>query len=506
MLPSQNPMSSTNCDSREATLPARSLACGGAEQPSAGSQPATEESLPDSRLPQIHRRTRAPREIQDVDPFKIYLTQISAYPLLTKEGEIELVRRMQESRRELYRTLFESDLFAQMVVAILEPVVSSGGRLDKILSSNEKSSKKRNEEWRVRVNANLDEVKGLLQRNTEIRATLRDPSSHQQLSDLSGERMSNSRRVAVLLEDCGLRCSTEFDSIFKKFIRIVGDRKRELLEEHADRGELAVLGESRESAIDRCQRAQRHYESYLGARNKMIESNLRLVVSIARRFANRGLDLSELFQEGNNGLFRAVEKFELSRNTRFSTYAVRWIRQSIQRALENQGREIRLPSGQIDRDRKLQGEISQLAHQLGKPPTIEEMSERVGWKEADIAEMHRFRHLLSLHSSVEGDPTSSPLIEMICDSRADRGEYGDREFDCAGFRRALDGALQSERVTERERAVISMILDGASYGTIGKRFSVTKERVRQILEKLLKKLSNARNVETVFERFCDGDN
>lgn len=228
------------------------------------------------------------------------------------------------------------------------------------------------------------------------------------------------------------------------------------------------------------------------ARDKMIESNLRLVVKIAKRYMNRGLPFLDLIEEGNMGLIKAVERFKLSKECRFSTYATWWIRQSIERALVNQSRTIRLPVHVSDDINKLIKVSRELVHQCNREPDVKEIAEAMG---VEPAYVRRLMVLLKKTYSIEhpmGENSDYSLMDTIEDPSAldpsalveDLNKYGH-----------VQEWLDTLNENEREILALRFGLDDRepqTLDTIGRRFGVTRERIRQIEAKSLEKLRKIR--------------
>jgi RNA polymerase primary sigma factor len=253
---------------------------------------------------------------------------------------------------------------------------------------------------------------------------------------------------------------------------------------------MRITLESPKSLRERCRNFRRQHQEYEDAKRQLSSGNLRLVVSIAKKYRNRGLSFLDLIQEGNTGLMRAVDKYEYRRGFKFSTYATWWIRQAITRAIADQARTIRIPVHMIDILSKLRNIQKRLQQELGREATTEEIA---GQTEVPLEEVRRIldigRHPVSLDRPV-GDSEDSSFGEFIQDNTSDNPVF------CASnaiLREKIEVLLKT--LTWREREIVRLrygLQDGYTYTLeeVGRIFKVTRERVRQIEAKAVRKLQH----------------
>ncbi|MFM8697100.1 MAG: RNA polymerase sigma factor RpoD [Phycisphaerales bacterium] len=455
------------------------------------------------------------------DPIRMYLTQMGTIPLLTREEEIRLAKKIETTRMCFRRLTLASDYAAQMAVQILKQVHAGTLPFDRTMriSTAEENHK---ETLAARIPANLPTIERLLGRNREIFDALDAGPGEQKRTSLLKEFEHNRRKVAVLLEECCLRTSRiqpllrKLQGVDRKIKEIQHQlRKAEKHPERFDPEDVQVMRDEidglrsmvLEGADDldrRVRRIERAFLEYEQAKRDLSGGNLRLVVSIAKKYRNRGLPFLDIIQEGNTGLMRAVDKYEYKRGYKFSTYATWWIRQAITRAIADHARTIRVPVHMIETMSKLRTIQKHLLQELGREPTVEEIALRA---KMPIEETRRVmkvsRHPISLDRPV-GESEDSHFGDFIEDERqASPHESATSEL----LRQRINDVLRT--LTYREREILKLrygIGDGYTYTLeeVGRIFKVTRERVRQVENKAIRKLQHPVRRQRL-QSFLDSD-
>ncbi|WP_146446535.1 sigma-70 family RNA polymerase sigma factor [Botrimarina colliarenosi] len=440
------------------------------------------------------------------DPIRMYLSQMAEIPLLTREEEINLAKKIELTRKRFRRNLLRSFYALEATVKVLEKVHAGELPFDRTIkvSLTERLTK---EQVSARLPHNLATLRSLMQAQRADYATLVDRRVDAAAKQEARQRYLRRReKMLTLVEELSLRTKRVSPLIqeLKGFADRIDEVRRELAELKATdasedkinsvKAELLQLTkrvvESPASLRRRAEIVAKQYREFENTKRELSSGNLRLVVSIAKKYRNRGLSFLDLIQEGNTGLMRAVDKYEYRRGFKFSTYATWWIRQAITRAIADQARTIRIPVHMIDVLTKLRNTAKGLQQELGREPTYEEIS-----LAADISleETERVldigRHPVSLDRPV-GDGDDCSFGDFVEDHGTDNPS---KLANNGLLRERIDELLKT--LTFREREIIRLrygLADGYSYTLeeVGRIFKVTRERVRQIEAKAVAKLQH----------------
>ena len=439
------------------------------------------------------------------DPIRMYLTQMGEIPLLTREEEISLARKIELTRIAFRRKVLESDYCARTAVEILQQVDEGALPFDRTMKMSSGEGQERTI-VKNRLPANLATVNKLLDRNGDLFVKSTEAKNVEEIKAVVRQIHRNRRKVATLLEELTLRTS-RIQPMMKKLQGIQlkmhqlqgvidGGPSRDYAAEDIDAMKQELEGmqdlvlETPKQLDKRLRAIEAVYAQYEEAKRRLSGGNLRLVVSIAKKYRNRGLSFLDIIQEGNTGLMRAVDKYEYRRGYKFSTYATWWIRQAITRAIADHARTIRIPVHMIETMSKLRTISKNLLQELGREPTIEEIAEEGKMSVAEARRVLKIsKHPFSLDRPI-GESEDSYFGDFIEDERVESPvQSATQEM----LKDRIDQVLKT--LTYREREIIKLrygIGDGYTYTLeeVGRIFKVTRERVRQVEAKAIRKLQH----------------
>jgi len=440
------------------------------------------------------------------DPVRMYLSQMGSIPLLTRDQEIKLAKTIELMNKGFRRKVLTSDYVIAKTIEIFEALNRADLAFDRTVQTSGSTGVERDDIFE-RKEGHLQTLRAILQRNAENIEQLRDShvaeAQKKILRLVLKERRMNAAR---LIEELGLRTkkllplmqrlrdvARELEAYTKEIAALKDNPEKADKVERLKRRVQRIVNEVHESPDElflRVKLMDLRYVSYENAKKELSAGNLRLVVSIAKKYRHRGLSFLDLIQEGNTGLMKAVEKYEYQRGYKFSTYATWWIRQAITRAIADQARTIRIPVHMIETMSKLRKINKQLVQTLHREPTVDELAVEAGLSVQETRRILKIsKHPISLDRPI-GDSEDSNFGDFIEDKSVES------PVSLASYEMLKDKIEQVlNTLTFREREIIKLrygLGDGYTYTLeeVGRKFKVTRERVRQIEAKALRKLQH----------------
>ncbi|MHC4693369.1 MAG: RNA polymerase sigma factor RpoD [Planctomycetota bacterium] len=439
------------------------------------------------------------------DPIRMYLTQMGQIPLLNRKAEITLARKIEIARMDFRRKLLQCDYCARNALDLLQQVDQGALSFDRTIRTSPAENLAKST-IKKRLATNCGTVSKLLKMHENyFRKAVENQDGKLEKATLKRIHR-NRRKIATLLEELSLRTSriqpmrNKLHGISQKMHQLqriidAGPNMDYTVEDiEAVREELAglqeLVNETPKQLDKRLRMMDRVFTQYEQAKRLLSSANLRLVVSIAKKYRYRGLSFLDIIQEGNTGLMRAVDKYEYRRGYKFSTYATWWIRQAITRAIADHARTIRIPVHMIETMSRLRAASKVLHQKLGREATIEEIAKEA---EMSVEETRRVmkisKHPVSLDRPI-GDSDDSYFGDFIEDDEIDSPVASATQ---EMLRERIDLILKT--LSYREREIIKLrygIGDGYTYTLeeVGRIFKVTRERVRQVEAKAIRKLQH----------------
>ncbi len=440
------------------------------------------------------------------DPVRMYLKEMGSVPLLTREEEVEISKRIEKAQIQVEKIIMRFRYSSREAISVANYLISGKDRFDKVIAEKEVADKPAYMALLPKLCTLLKQEEAVLEK---LLILLRDPNA----------KKADKVRISEDIEKCRIRMQAYLrrmhvrhniiedlgEVILGAYDRFLSLEKE--MQELAPRAEKNKFAASKLTAFQRklhkrelaagrtldefkkdVRMLQRWMDKSQEAKREMVESNLRLVISIAKKYTNRGLSFLDLIQEGNMGLMKAVEKFEYRRGYKFSTYATWWIRQAVTRAIADQARTIRIPVHMIETINKVLRGAKKLMMETGREPTPEELAVELGLTPERVREIYKIaQHPISLQAEV-GEGGESQFGDFL----EDTGIESPAEATGYAILKDKMGEVLST-LTDRERTVLIErfgLLDGKpkTLEEVGVRFKVTRERVRQIEAKALRKM------------------
>lgn len=470
--------------------------------------------LNQSEIERVKEKKKEAKELEVVqkkgeaaadDPVRMYLKEMGSVPLLTREEEVEISKRIEKAQLQIEKIIMRFRYSAKEAISVAHYLILGKERLDKIVVEKEIPDKAKFHQLLPKLAQLLKEEEEVLEK---LLIPLRQNPAKQENQRLQDEIEKSRIRTQAYLRRFHFRHNLIDDfgelilASYGRFLEL--EKSIKDLESRAERNKFALAklqaaqrklakreiygGRNLEEFKKDVRMLQRWLDKSQEAKREMVESNLRLVISIAKKYTNRGLSFLDLIQEGNMGLMKAVEKFEYRRGYKFSTYAHWWIRQAVTRAIADQARTIRIPVHMIETINKVLRGAKKLVMETGREPTPEELAHELDLTPDRIREIYKIaQHPISLQAEV-GEGGESQFGDFLEDTGVES------PAEATGYsilKDKMNEVLTS--LTERERVVLIErfgLSDGKpkTLEEVGLAFNVTRERIRQIEAKALRKM------------------